>query len=236
MSCGVGVAVPEAADPLVALGARRVSNPGELAAASDIVPTNVTGNADVIGLAGVILGRLGAERDPCRLLDHRAVRCPRSPPAMPSVACRFVDAPIPVPASAQAATLSIMSSGNRTRDAARYHIPLPFGKTISGLARPVPARSPSVQPTDHGRCDRASAEAARLARVAGSNFAEVRAAVLDGSADRVCWIFSAVRSRTPVRRRRRGRPAASRDFYHGHGQGHRPWDAPAGQRRGHAAT
>ena len=42
---------PDAADPLLALGARRAASPLDLAECCEMVCTNVTGSVDVIGLA-----------------------------------------------------------------------------------------------------------------------------------------------------------------------------------------
>ena len=175
---------PEAADPLLALGARRVSNPGELAAASEMVCTNVTGNADVVGLAGQILEGLaphGIHIDfstiapfVARDIAARYVACNR----------HFVDAPVSGgTAGAQAATLSIMWGGNTELAKRLDPIFSCLGKTIvrvgeAGAGQVAKACNQLIMVA----AIEASAEAARLARAAGVDFARIRAAMLGGSA------------------------------------------------------
>ena len=175
---------PEAADPLVALGARRFGNPGELAAASDIVCTNVTGNADVIGLAGMMLGGLAPNGIH---VDFSTI----APSVAREIAARyaergrhFVDAPVSGgTAGAQAATLSIMWGGNAELATRLDPIFRCLGKTVvrvgeAGAGQVAKACNQLIMVA----AIEASAEAARLARAAGVDFAKVRAAMLGGSA------------------------------------------------------
>lgn len=175
---------PEAADPLLALGARRVSDPGELAAASDVVCTNVTGNADVVGLAGPMLEGLAQHGIH---VDFSTI----APSVARDIAARyvasnrhFVDAPVSGgTAGAQAATLSIMWGGNAELATRLDPLFRCLGKTIvrvgeAGAGQVAKACNQLIMVA----AIEASAEAARLARAAGVDFARVRTAMLGGSA------------------------------------------------------
>jgi 2-hydroxy-3-oxopropionate reductase len=175
---------PDAADPLLALGAQRSANPGELAAASDIVCTNVTGNADVVGLAGALLEGLAPNGIH---VDFSTI----APSVARDIAARyaaggrhFVDAPVSGgTAGARAATLSIMWGGKPEFAARLDPIFRCLGKTIvrvgeAGAGQVAKACNQLVMVA----AIEASAEAARLARAAGVDFAKVRAAMLGGSA------------------------------------------------------
>ena len=229
---------PEAADPLVALGARRVSNPGELAAASDIVCTNVTGNADVIGLAGMMLGGLAPNGIH---VDFSTI----APSVAREIAARyaerglhFVDAPVSGgTAGAQAATLSIMWGGNAELATLLDPIFRCLGKTIvrvgeAGAGQVAKACNQLIMVA----AIEASAEAARLARAAGVDFAKVRAAMLGGSAgSRVLDFFG---GKMAEREFAAGVEARlhHKDFVMVMAEAMTHGTAPAGQRRGHAAT
>jgi 2-hydroxy-3-oxopropionate reductase len=185
----------EAAEPLVAAGARAYDSPGALAANADVVFTMVTHSSDV---ESVVLGENGVAsgaRPGSVLIDMETI----APPVARAVASRLhergvdmLDAPVSGgPAGAQQATLSIMAGGRK--DVFQRMRPLfeCLGTTI-------------VHMGDHGAgqttkaCNQlallvaaeGAAEALTLARASGLDPAKVREVMLGGvAASRVLELF-----------------------------------------------
>ncbi|MEW6165363.1 MAG: NAD(P)-dependent oxidoreductase [Pseudomonadota bacterium] len=183
---------PAGADFLLERGARRADSPVELARRCGIVCTNVTGSADVAGLAARLLEGFA----PGGIhVDFSTI----APAAARELAARylergvdFVDAPVSGgTAGAQAATLAIMWGG-RVELAARLD-PLfrCLGKTVvrigaAGAGQVAKACNQMAMVAAIEAC----AEAARLADAAGVDFARVRTALQGGSAaSRVLDVF-----------------------------------------------
>lgn len=176
---------PEAAAELLELGARRATDPRELAAASEIVCTNVTGSADVLGLADQLLDSLPADGIH---LDFSTI----APTAARELAARyaergkhFVDAPVSGgTAGARAASLAIMWGGDAALAARLEPIFRCLGKTVVRIGAAGAGQVAKI-------CNQlvmvaaieASAEAAHLAAAAGVDFGRVRSALLGGSAN-----------------------------------------------------
>ena len=177
---------------LLAQGAKWGASPAAVAAASEIVCTNVTGNADVEGLAAQFLEGLapGAIH-----IDFSTIA--------PSVARRvaamyqargvdFVDAPVSGgSAGAQNASLAIMWGGKSALAPRLQPLFSVLGKTIVhvgevGAGQVAKACNQMIMVAAIEAC----AEAARLATAAGVDFAKVRTAMLGGSAgSRVLDVF-----------------------------------------------
>ena len=180
------------ADFLVERGARRSPSPQALAAASEFVCTNVTASADVEGLAAQLVEGLapGAIH-----VDFSTI----APSAARRIAARyvergveFVDAPVSGgSAGAQSATLSIMWGGKSTLAPRLEPLFSALGKTVVrigevGAGQVAKACNQMIMVAAIEAC----AEAARLADVAGVDFARVRTALLGGSAaSRVLEVF-----------------------------------------------
>jgi len=180
------------ADFAVELGAVRCDSVAAVAAGSEIVVTNVTGNADVEALALQLAEALapGAIH-----LDFSTI----SPGAARGIAARyatrgveFVDAPVSGGGiGAQNATLAIMWGGDSALAPRLQPIFELLGKTIvhvgeSGAGQVAKACNQMVMVAAIEAC----AEAARLANAAGVDFARVRHAMLGGSAgSRVLDVF-----------------------------------------------
>lgn len=180
------------ADSLLAQGASWCASPAALGAASEIVCTNVTGNADLEGLAGQLAEGLapGAMH-----VDFSTVA--------PSVARRvaamyeargvdFVDAPVSGgSAGARNASLAIMWGGKSTLAPRLEPLFSVLGKIIvhvgeTGSGQVAKACNQMIMVAAIEAC----AEAAQLATAAGVDFAKVRAAMLGGSAgSRVLDVF-----------------------------------------------
>lgn len=176
---------PQAATDLLALGAERAANPQELAAASDIVCTNVTGSADVLGLADQLLDGLPADGIH---LDFSTI----APTAARELAARyagrgkhFVDAPVSGgTAGARAASLAIMWGGEAALGERLAPVFACLGKTVVRIGAAGAGQVAKI-------CNQlvmvaaieASAEAAHLAAAAGVDFGRVRSALLGGSAN-----------------------------------------------------
>ena len=176
---------PDAAADLLELGAERAADPRELAATSDIVCTNVTGSADVLGLADQLLDGLPADGIH---LDFSTI----APSAARELAARyaqrgvhFVDAPVSGgTAGARAASLAIMWGGDAALAARLEPIFRCLGKTVVRIGEAGAGQVAKI-------CNQlvmvaaieASAEAAHLAAAAGVEFARVRSALLGGSAN-----------------------------------------------------
>lgn len=182
----------EAADALLAAGARRCASPAELAACCEVVCTNVTGSADVAGLADVLRPALarGAIHIDFSTIAPGAAR--EIAAAHARHGADFVDAPVSGGgAGARAATLSIMWGGRA--ELAQRLAPLfaCLGKTVvrvgeAGAGQVAKACNQMVMVAAIEAC----AEAARLASAAGVDFARVREAMLGGSAgSRVLDVF-----------------------------------------------
>lgn len=183
---------PDAADALLALGAQRATSPLELAAGCEMVCTNVTGNADVAGLAVEFLEGLMADGIH---IDFSTI----APSLARAIATRyaargrhFVDAPVSGgTAGAKAATLAIMWGGNPALARRLDPVFRCLGKTIVRIGDAGAGQVAKI-------CNQlvmvatieASAEAARFAQAAAADFAKVRTAMLAGSAgSRVLDVF-----------------------------------------------
>ena len=180
------------ADSLLAQGATWCAAPAAVAAASEIVCTNVTGNADVEGLAAQFLEGLapGAIHIDFSTIAPSAARRVAAMYAARGV--EFVDAPVSGgSAGAQNASLSIMWGGKSVLAARLNPLFSALGKTIVhvgevGAGQVAKACNQMVMVAAIEAC----AEAARLATAAGVDFAKVRTAMLGGSAgSRVLDVF-----------------------------------------------
>lgn len=180
------------ADALVARGATRCGAPAAVAAASEIVCSNLTGSADVEGIAAELAPALapGAIHvDFSTIVPHAARRIATMYAAY---GVDFVDAPVSGGSGgAQNATLAIMWGGKpglATRLRPIFEL---LGKVIvhvgdSGAGQVAKACNQMVMVA----AVEAAAEAARLAAASGVDFAKVRAAMLHGSAgSRVLDVF-----------------------------------------------
>jgi 2-hydroxy-3-oxopropionate reductase len=179
-------------DSLVAMGATRCESPAEMAAACEIVCTNLTGSADVEGMAGELAPGFAAG---AIHLDFSTIA--------PSVARRiaamhaaqgveFVDAPVSGGGTgARNATLAIMWGGRPELEIRLRPLFDVLGKTVvhvgeSGAGQVAKACNQMIMVA----AIEASAEAARLAAASGIDFAKVRGAMLGGSAgSRVLDVF-----------------------------------------------
>lgn len=183
---------PASAEPLLARGAQWADTPETLARQSEVVCTNVTGNADVASLAAQLIDGLA----PGSLhVDFSTI----APSVAREIAARyaergihFVDAPVSGgTAGAQAATLAIMWGGSEALAARLAPLFACLGKTVVhvgavGAGQVAKACNQLVMVA----AIQASAEAARLAAAAGVDFARVRQALLGGSAaSRVLEVF-----------------------------------------------
>ena len=170
-------------DSLVAMGATRCESPEEMAAACEIVCTNLTGSADVEGMAGELAPGFAAG---AIHLDFSTIA--------PSVARRiaamhaaqgveFVDAPVSGGGTgARNATLAIMWGGRPELEIRLRPLFDVLGKTVvhvgeSGAGQVAKACNQMVMVAAIEAC----AEAARLAEAAGVDFALVRQAMHDAN-------------------------------------------------------
>ncbi|MBI3093843.1 MAG: NAD(P)-dependent oxidoreductase [Rhodocyclales bacterium] len=185
---------PASVDFLLAQGARWCDSPAAVAGASEIVCTNVTGSADVEGLAAQLatgFARGGIHLDfstiaPSAARRIAALYAPRG--------VDFVDAPVSGGSGgARAATLAIMWGGKSALAPRLQPIFAALGKTVvhvgdAGAGQVAKACNQMVMVAAIEAC----AEAARLATAAGVDFAKVHAAMLGGSAgSRVLEVFGA---------------------------------------------
>jgi 2-hydroxy-3-oxopropionate reductase len=183
---------PASADFAVAAGAVRCDSPVDLARGSEIVCTNVTGSADVEGLAtqmadGFTPGSIHVDFStiaPSAARRIAAIYAERG--------VDFVDAPVSGGGvGAQNATLSIMWGGKSALAERLAPVFSCLGKTVvhvgaSGAGQVAKACNQMVMVA----AIEASAEAARLAAASGVDFAKVRQAMLGGSAgSRVLDVF-----------------------------------------------
>jgi 2-hydroxy-3-oxopropionate reductase len=172
------------ADSLVERGARRCAAPAEVAAASEIVCTNVTASDDVEGLAAQLVEALapGAMHVDFSTIAPSAAR--RIAALYAERGVEFVDAPVSGgSAGARNATLSIMWGGKSALAPRLEPLFSVLGKTIVrvgevGAGQVAKACNQMVMVAAIEAC----AEAARLAEAAGVDFALVRQAMLGGSA------------------------------------------------------
>ena len=172
------------ADFLVERGARRCAAPAEVAAASEIVCTNVTASDDVEGLAVHLVEALapGAMHVDFSTIAPSAAR--RIATLYAGCGVEFVDAPVSGgSAGARNATLSIMWGGKSALAPRLEPLFSVLGKTIVrvgevGAGQVAKACNQMVMVAAIEAC----AEAARLAEAAGVDFALVRQAMLGGSA------------------------------------------------------
>ena len=186
---------PESAAALVEQGARWRASPADVARDAAIVCTNVTGSADVEGLAFGPQGLAQAFAAGGLHVDFSTI----APSAARRLATRyaaigvdFVDAPVSGgSAGAQAATLAIMWGGESALAARLQPIFDVLGKTAvhvgaAGAGQVAKACNQMVMVA----AIEAAAEAARLAAAAGIDFGRVRDAMLGGSAgSRVLEVF-----------------------------------------------
>jgi 2-hydroxy-3-oxopropionate reductase len=183
---------PASADFLVERGAVRCESPADVARASEIVCTNVTGSADVEALAA----ELASGFAPGSIhVDFSTI----APSAARRIAARhaergvdFVDAPVSGGgAGAQNATLAIMWGGKSALAPRLEPVFSVLGKTVvrvgeAGAGQVAKACNQMVMVSAIAAC----AEAARLAQASGVDFGRVREAMLGGSAgSRVLDVF-----------------------------------------------
>jgi 2-hydroxy-3-oxopropionate reductase len=180
------------AEPLLDKGAQWVPTPLELARSCDIVCTNVTGSADVAGLAGQLIEGLA----PGSIhVDFSTIAPAAAREIAGNYAARgieFVDAPVSGgTAGAQAATLAIMWGGKSSLAGRLDVLFRCLGKTVVhvgdvGAGQVAKACNQMVMVAAIEAC----AEAAHLARAAGVDVGKVRAALQGGSAaSRVLDLF-----------------------------------------------
>ena len=183
---------PSSVDFLLARGARWCAAPAEVARHADIVCTNVTGSADVEGLAPQLAA--GFARGSIHL-DFSTI-APSAARRIAALYARqgvdFVDAPVSGgSAGARAATLAIMWGGKLALAPRLQAIFASLGKTVvhvgeTGAGQVAKACNQMVMVA----AIEAAAEAARLAAASGIDFARVRTAMLGGSAgSRVLEVF-----------------------------------------------
>jgi 2-hydroxy-3-oxopropionate reductase len=180
------------ADFLVKQGALRCGSPAALAAASEIVCTNVTGNADLEGLAAQLAEGLapGAIHVDFSTVAPSAAR--RVAAMYETRDIEFVDAPVSGGGTgARNATLAIMWGGKSALAPRLEPLFSVLGKTIvrvgdSGAGQVAKACNQMVMVAAIEAC----AEAARLAVAAGVDFSKVWTAMQGGSAgSRVLEVF-----------------------------------------------
>ncbi|MDA8255530.1 MAG: NAD(P)-dependent oxidoreductase [Betaproteobacteria bacterium] len=180
------------ADSLVEQGAHWCDSPAAVAAASEIVVTNVTGSADVEGLAAELTQGLapGAIHVDFSTIAPSTAR--RVAAMYAARGIEFVDAPVSGGGTgARNATLAIMWGGKSALAPRLQPIFEVLGKTIvhvgeSGAGQVAKACNQMVMVAAIEAC----AEAARLAVAAGVDFSRVWTAMQGGSAaSRVLEVF-----------------------------------------------
>ena len=186
---------PESAAGLVAQGAVWRASPAEVARHCEIVFTNVTGSADVEGLAFGPQGLASGFAPGSLHVDFSTI----APSAARRIAARyaahatdFVDAPVSGGSvGAQNASLAIMWGGKSALATRLQPFFAVLGKTVvrvgeAGAGQVAKACNQMVMVAEI----QAAAEAARLAAASGVDFARVRTAMLGGSAgSRVLDVF-----------------------------------------------
>ena len=180
------------AEMVLEKGARWCESPLDVARSCDIVCTNVTGSADVEGMAEQFAAGLakGAIHVDFSTIAPEAAR--RIGTMYAERGMEFVDAPVSGGGKgAQDATLSIMWGGKAALAERLQPLFACLGKTIvrvgdTGAGQVAKACNQMVMVA----AIEAAAEAARLARASGVDFAKVRLAMLGGSArSRVLDVF-----------------------------------------------
>ena len=176
---------PEAAQPLLTLGANWADSPAVLAAECELICSNVTGDADVCSLSDQLREGLaaGSIHVDFSTISPALARQIAERHARKGVA--FVDAPVSGgTAGARAATLAIMWGGKAMLAGRLAPLFACLGKTVvhvgeSGAGQVAKACNQMVMVAAIEAC----AEAAHLAKAAGVDFAKVQAAMLGGSAN-----------------------------------------------------
>lgn len=186
---------PESAAALLAQGATWCASPAEVAGRAEMVCTNVTGSADVEALAFGPQGLAQGFRATGLHVDFSTIAASAARRLATRYAAQgidFVDAPVSGGSGgAQNASLAIMWGGKSALATRLQPIFAVLGKTIvhagdAGAGQVVKACNQMVMVA----AIEAAAEAARLARAAGIDFAKVRSAMLGGSAgSRVLDVF-----------------------------------------------
>jgi 2-hydroxy-3-oxopropionate reductase len=179
---------------LLRQGARWADDPAALARRCELVCTNVTGGADVAGLAAELIegfapGGIHVDFSTIAPATARALAARYAARGVD-----FVDAPVSGgTAGARAATLAIMWGGRAELAARLAPLFRCLGKTVvhvgaSGAGQVAKACNQMVMVA----AIEATAEAARLAAAAGVDFGRVREALMGGSAaSRVLDFFGA---------------------------------------------
>ncbi len=172
----------------------RAASPAELARQCGIVCTNVTGSADVAGLAEQVLAGFAPGSIHVDFSTIAPSLARELAARYVARGCDFVDAPVSGgTAGAQAATLAIMWGGKSALAARLAPLFSCLGKTVvrvgeSGAGQVAKACNQMVMVA----ALEATAEAAHLANAAGVDFARVRQALMGGSAaSRVLDFFGA---------------------------------------------
>ncbi len=179
-------------DSLLALGATRCETPAAVAANCEIVCTNLTGSADVEGMAGELAPGFAAGAIHVDFSTIAPGVARRIAAMLAARGVEFVDAPVSGGGTgARNATLAIMWGGKPELETRLRPLFDVLGKTVvhvggSGAGQVAKACNQMIMVA----AIEASAEAARLAAASGIDFAKVRSAMLGGSAgSRVLDVF-----------------------------------------------
>jgi 2-hydroxy-3-oxopropionate reductase len=180
------------ADSLLALGATRCESPAAVAAECGIVCTNLTGSADVEGVAGELASGFAADSIHVDFSTIAPSTARRIAAMYAARSVDFVDAPVSGGGmGARNATLAIMWGGKPALDTRLRPLFEVLGKTVvhigeSGAGQVAKACNQMIMVA----AIEAAAEAARFAAASGIDFARVRSAMLGGSAgSRVLDVF-----------------------------------------------
>jgi 2-hydroxy-3-oxopropionate reductase len=179
-------------DSLLALGATRCESPAAVAANCEIVCTNLTGSADVEGMAGELAPGFAAGAIHVDFSTIAPGVARRIAATHAAHGVEFVDAPVSGGGTgARNATLAIMWGGKPELETRLRPLFDVLGKTVvhvggSGAGQVAKACNQMIMVA----AIEASAEAARFAAASGIDFAKVRSAMLGGSAgSRVLDVF-----------------------------------------------
>ena len=179
-------------DSLLALGATRCETPAAVAANCEIVCTNLTGSADVEGMAGELAPGFAAGAIHVDFSTIAPGVARRIAAMLAARGVEFVDAPVSGGGTgARNATLAIMWGGKPELETRLRPLFDVLGKTVvhvggSGAGQVAKACNQMIMVA----AIEASAEAARFAAASGIDFAKVRSAMLGGSAgSRVLDVF-----------------------------------------------
>ncbi len=180
------------ADSLVAMGATRCESPAAVAANCGIVCTNLTGSADVEGMAGDLASGFATGAIHLDFSTIAPSMARRIAAMYAAQGVEFVDAPVSGGGTgARNATLAIMWGGKPELETRLRPLFDVLGKTVvhvggSGAGQVAKACNQMIMVA----AIEASAEAARFASASGIDFAKVRSAMLGGSAgSRVLDVF-----------------------------------------------